>query len=116
MGSLTPEFSRPTKSSAYSPSSSARELMVFAICEAPLGTVAIVAMVIGAGATSCAADEPPKPPSAVREGLASYYARSLDGKTTASGVPFDNAALVAAHPTYPFGTLSASRTCATTDR
>ena len=53
---------------------------------------------------SRAADDPPKPPSAVREGLASYYARSLDGKITASGVRFDNDALVAAHPTYPFGT------------
>ena len=41
----------------------------------------------------------------VEEGLASYYARSLDGKTTASGTRFDNSALVAAHPTHPFGTL-----------
>ena len=39
-----------------------------------------------------------------RIGLASYYARSLDGKITASGDRFDNDALVAAHPTYPFGT------------
>jgi len=60
---------------------------------------------IGAGASSRSADETPKPPTAVREGLASYYARSLDGKRTASGVPFDNDGLVAAHPTYPFGTL-----------
>ena len=60
---------------------------------------------IGAGASPRSADETPKPPTAVREGLASYYARSLDGKRTASGVPFDNDALVAAHPTYPFGTL-----------
>ena len=60
---------------------------------------------IGAGASSRGADETAKPPTAVREGLASYYARSLDGKRTASGVPFDNGELVAAHPTYPFGTL-----------
>jgi rare lipoprotein A len=39
-----------------------------------------------------------------RVGLASYYARSLDGNITASGDRFDNDALVAAHPTYPFGT------------
>ena len=39
-----------------------------------------------------------------REGLASYYAQSFDGKTTASGVTFDGRAMVAAHPTYPFGT------------
>ena len=61
--------------------------------------------VIGAGASSRTADETPKPPTTAREGLASYYARSLGGKRTASGVLFDNGALVAAHPTYPFGTL-----------
>ena len=40
----------------------------------------------------------------VREGLASYYGPGFDGKTTASGVPFNMYAMVAAHPTYPFGT------------
>ena len=37
-------------------------------------------------------------------GLASFYARSLHGRKTASGVPFDANALVAAHPVHPFGT------------
>jgi rare lipoprotein A len=41
----------------------------------------------------------------VREGLASYYGRGFDGKTTASGVRFDMNAMVAAHPSYPFGTV-----------
>ncbi|HUC75511.1 MAG TPA: septal ring lytic transglycosylase RlpA family protein [Vicinamibacterales bacterium] len=41
----------------------------------------------------------------VREGLASYYARDFDRKMTASGVRFDNRAMMAAHPAYPFGTL-----------
>jgi peptidoglycan lytic transglycosylase len=41
----------------------------------------------------------------VREGLASYYGPGFDGKTTASGARFDMHAMVAAHPTYPFGTL-----------
>ena len=40
-----------------------------------------------------------------RVGLASYYARSLHGRITASGSKFDNAAMVAAHPTYPFGAV-----------
>src|SRR5687768_6749150 len=40
-----------------------------------------------------------------RVGFASYYARSLHGNVTASGTKFDNAAMVAAHPTYPFGTV-----------
>ena len=40
-----------------------------------------------------------------RVGLASYYARALHGNVTASGIRFNNAAMVAAHPTYPFGTV-----------
>jgi rare lipoprotein A len=41
----------------------------------------------------------------VRDGLATYYGKEFNGKTTASGVRFDMNALVAAHPSYPFGTL-----------
>jgi rare lipoprotein A len=41
----------------------------------------------------------------VREGLASYYGRGFDGRPAASGVRFDAGAMVAAHPTYPFGTV-----------
>lgn len=37
-------------------------------------------------------------------GFATYYARVLDGRETASGRIFDNDHLVAAHPRYPFGT------------
>lgn len=54
---------------------------------------------------------PAAPPSGVasiletREGLASYYGREFHGRTTASGIPFDMNAMVAAHPSYPFGTL-----------
>ena len=40
-----------------------------------------------------------------REGLASFYGPGFNGKTTASGVRFDMNAMVAAHPTYPFGTV-----------
>ena len=38
-------------------------------------------------------------------GLASYYGREFHGKRTASGAAFDMNAMVAAHPTYPFGTI-----------
>jgi rare lipoprotein A len=38
------------------------------------------------------------------EGLASYYARMLDGRLTASGTKLDLSDMVAAHPSYPFGT------------
>jgi rare lipoprotein A len=41
----------------------------------------------------------------VREGLASYYGSGFDGKVTASGARFNQNALVAAHPSYPFGTI-----------
>jgi rare lipoprotein A len=41
----------------------------------------------------------------VRQGLASYYGPGFEGKTTASGIPFDKTAMVAAHPSYPFGTV-----------
>jgi rare lipoprotein A len=41
----------------------------------------------------------------VREGIATYYGPGFHGKTTASGVRFDMNAMVAAHPSYPFGTL-----------
>jgi rare lipoprotein A len=37
-------------------------------------------------------------------GLASFYGREFQGKTTASGVPFDKDRLWAAHPSWPFGT------------
>jgi len=40
-----------------------------------------------------------------REGLASYYGPGLDGKKTASGIRFDMKSMVAAHPSYPFGTV-----------
>jgi rare lipoprotein A len=41
----------------------------------------------------------------VREGLASYYGREFHGRTMASGAPFDMNAMVAAHPSYAFGTV-----------
>jgi rare lipoprotein A len=37
-------------------------------------------------------------------GLASFYGPGFHGRRTASGQPFDMRALVAAHPTLPFGT------------
>ncbi len=48
---------------------------------------------------------PPSVAKAVTEGLASFYGREFHGRTTASGATFDMNAMVAAHPTYPFGTL-----------
>lgn len=41
----------------------------------------------------------------VQHGLASYYGEGFHGRLTASGVRFDMHAMVAAHPSYPFGTV-----------
>jgi rare lipoprotein A len=51
---------------------------------------------------------PPVGPHGVLEtrmGLASFYGREFHGKRMASGAAFDMNAMVAAHPTYPFGTI-----------
>jgi rare lipoprotein A len=39
------------------------------------------------------------------EGMACYYADSLHGNPTASGEPYDRAAMTAAHRSLPFGTV-----------
>ncbi len=48
----------------------------------------------------------PDAPESRREviGLASYYGAAFEGRRTASGTIFDKEELVAAHPSYPFGT------------
>ncbi|TVP92726.1 MAG: septal ring lytic transglycosylase RlpA family protein [Thioalkalivibrio sp.] len=43
-------------------------------------------------------------PGHTEAGTASYYHDRFHGRTTASGEPFDQAALTAAHRTLPFGT------------
>ena len=58
---------------------------------------------------SAIAEEAAPAPSAPQEtvvgrGTASYYAAKFDGRRTASGERFDNAAMTAAHRTLPFGT------------
>nr|WP_243726386.1 septal ring lytic transglycosylase RlpA family protein [Halomonas ventosae] len=42
--------------------------------------------------------------SETQQGVASYYSDRFQGRTTASGEPFDQKALTAAHPSLPFGT------------
>ena len=67
----------------------------------------LVFAAVACPATACSAAVPdPEPePMEVQEGTASYYSRALNGRRTASGVPFDNDAMVAAHPIYSFGTI-----------
>jgi len=69
-------------------------------------TLALVAC--GPVVADAASREPGSSKSAkakeTRTGLATYYGAALEGRKTASGEIFDKEALVAAHPTYPFGT------------
>jgi len=73
----------------------------------PIGGFLLLALLTSAGCAS-RSRPPTGSPSGVlqvREGLATYYGKEFDGKKTASGARFDAKALVAAHPTYPFGTI-----------
>jgi rare lipoprotein A len=71
---------------------------------------ALAVLLLGAALTSCATAPPPAEPPAPPEpqvererGTAVYYASRFHGRRTASGVPLDNRAMVAAHPSLPFG-------------
>jgi rare lipoprotein A len=72
--------------------------------------LAIVAGVSGAQAAS-PADHVTTPGAAVHHhhwyefGVASWYGKFFQGKTTASGVPFDENALTCAHRTLPLGSV-----------
>jgi rare lipoprotein A len=67
-------------------------------------------VLVGIGLASCATVEHvavtpvPDVPEVVRQqGTAVYYASRFHGRRTASGVRLDNTAMVAAHPSLPFG-------------
>ena len=74
-------------------------------------SIAILALAVCVSACARRVPTPmPTPPAGVRvletrEGLASFYGEAFQGRTTASGRPFDMNEMVAAHPRYAFGTL-----------
>jgi len=73
-----------------------------------VGAKLVPVLIISACAARSMLDTPDRvktPVLEVRHGLASYYGPGFHGKRTASGLTFDQTALVAAHPTYPFGTV-----------
>jgi rare lipoprotein A len=65
----------------------------------------VVSLLSGCATRSKSAANAPAAILEVREGLATFYGEEFHGKTAASGVRFDMNAMVAAHPTYPFGTV-----------
>jgi rare lipoprotein A len=58
----------------------------------------------GHGPRRSLADAPGEVAATLEEGLASFYADSLQGHATASGRPYDREAFTCAHRTWPFGT------------
>ena len=78
----------------------------------PIRRIAVAALALAMCVSACTRRAPaPRPGGGptrtleTREGLASYYGAAFHGKITASGRPFDMNAMIAAHPSYPFGTL-----------
>ena len=69
-------------------------------CTAAMAAATFLAL-SGCATAPRKADRPPAP--AGESGIASYYAKSLDGRRTASGERYDRKALTAAHRTLPFG-------------
>lgn len=68
-----------------------------------VGTLVLAALSFG----TCLAQTSPQPATmaaAETTGVCTYYARSHDGHTTASGEKFDSNAMTAAHRKYPMGT------------
>ena len=76
-----------------------------------LAWIVCVSALVGLSGCSARSTAPKPAPSRptriveVREGLASYYGPGFKGRTMASGAKFDSRAMIAAHPSYPFGTL-----------
>jgi len=56
-----------------------------------------------------APESPPAPVKPVikesKTGIASFYGKGFEGKKTYSGETYNSSELVAAHPTYPIGTI-----------
>lgn len=77
---------------------------------ATAGLATLLAMSTACATRTPTVPAPPTPSGTVERtlrtelGLASFYGSEFHGRRTASGQRFDMRGLVAAHPTYPFGT------------
>jgi len=70
----------------------------------------LISVLAGLGAASCATGEhpaatavPTEPAVELQRGTAVYYASKFQGRRTASGARLNQAEMVAAHPSLPFG-------------
>jgi rare lipoprotein A len=71
--------------------------------------IALLGFLLGAGCAAGSAGTRAPHDGTVRtpyveEGVAAYYASAFHGRRTASGAPYDETELTAAHRTLPFGT------------
>lgn len=64
-------------------------------------TICLAAVLASSAANSAFAHDTS---TETQEGIASFYSDRFQGSPTASGEPFDQQALTAAHPSLPFGT------------
>lgn len=65
----------------------------------------LVALPLAAAATTTSVTDNLDEEIYSKVGKASYYSSRLHGRKTASGEPYDQSALTAAHPDLPFGTV-----------
>lgn len=84
----------PDMMDAFSPTIAAARWLGAVVC-------AVSALYVAAPAAAAGKEERAQK---AQTGLASFYGRAFDGKTTASGETFDSDELTAAHPSYPLGT------------
>ena len=68
-------------------------------------TILLAALSLMLGASASPATEELEAGVYSRFGKASYYSSRLHGRATASGEPYDQTALTAAHPDLPFDTI-----------
>jgi rare lipoprotein A len=75
-----------------------------------IGLTASILTFLCLAASSCAFRKGPaaetKKVLETQTGLASFYGAAFHGKETASGETFDKTEMVAAHPSYPLGTVA----------
>jgi rare lipoprotein A len=69
-----------------------------------ISTMALLLIVLGSGCASHRTSAANPRSANGQIGMASYYARSFQGRKTASGERYDMNHFTAAHRTYPFGT------------
>lgn len=104
---VLPPLDEDPPSSGTDAASPAVEVVVETGAPVPAEAAAVNAEAASDGAEGSGRASPSAtlPALEVHRGEATYYHDALHGRTTASGIPYDRNAMVAAHKSLPFGTL-----------